>query len=149
MRYQNTKQTCDTQAIKTQKKENKTQHMNINRILFTGNLTADPELVDAGQTKVVNAALAGNEFYYDENEERQQVTTFVDLKIWGAAAENFARLARRGQEIFVEGSLRQDRWEDDEGRKRSRLYLNVVSWQFTQRKAGESKTAANGLAQKR
>ena len=123
--------------------------MNINRILFTGNLTADPELVDVGQTKVVNAALAGNEFYYDENEERQQVTTFVDLKIWGAAAENFARLARRGQEIFVEGSLRQDRWEDDEGRKRSRLYLNVVSWQFTQRKAGESKTAANGLAQKR
>jgi single-strand DNA-binding protein len=123
--------------------------MYINRILFTGNLTADPELVDAGQTKVVNAALAGNEFYYDENEERQQVTTFVDLKIWGAAAENFARLARRGQEIFVEGSLRQDRWEDDEGRKRSRLYLNVVSWQFTQRKAGESKTAANGLAQKR
>ena len=123
--------------------------MNINRILFTGNLTADPELVDVGQTKVVNAALAGNEFYYDENEERQQVTTFVDLKIWGAAAENFARLARRGQEIFIEGSLRQDRWEDDEGRKRSRLYLNVVSWQFTQRKAGESKTAANGLAQKR
>jgi single-strand DNA-binding protein len=123
--------------------------MNINRILFTGNLTADPELVDVGQTKVVNAALAGNEFYYDENEERQQVTTFVDLKIWGAAAENFARLARRGQEIFIEGSLRQDRWEDDEGRKQSRLYLNVVSWQFTQRKAGESKTAANGLAQKR
>ena len=102
--------------------------MNINRILFTGNLTADPELVDVGQTKVVNAALAGNEFYYDENEERQQVTTFVDLKIWGAAAENFARLARRGQEIFIEGSLRQDRWEDDEGRKQSRLYLNVVSW---------------------
>jgi single-strand DNA-binding protein len=123
--------------------------MNINRILFTGNLTADPELVDAGQTKVVNAVIAGNEFYYDENEEHQQVTTFVDLKIWGVATENFARLARRGQEIFVEGSLRQDRWEDDEGRKRSRLYLNVLSWQFTQRKAGESKTAANGLAQKR
>jgi single-strand DNA-binding protein len=87
--------------------------MNINRVLFTGNLTADPELVDAGQTKVVNAALAGNEFYYDENEERQQVNTFVDLKIWGSAAENFARLARRGQEICVEGSLRQDRWEDE------------------------------------
>ena len=70
--------------------------MNINRILFTGNLTADPELAQAGKTKVVNAALAGNEFYHDQQEEeRQQITTFVDLKIWGAAAENFAKLARR------------------------------------------------------
>jgi single-stranded DNA-binding protein len=54
-----------------------------------------------------------------------------------ASAEKFAKLARRGQEIFVEGSIRQDRWEDGEGRKRSRLYLNVLHWQFTQRKAEE------------
>ncbi|MGA8656692.1 MAG: single-stranded DNA-binding protein [Chthoniobacterales bacterium] len=123
--------------------------MNINRILFTGNLTADPELAQAGKIKVVNAALAGNECYYDQQEERQQITTFVDLKIWGAAAENFAKLARRGREIFVEGSLRQDRWEDDEGKKRSRLYVNVLSWQFTQRKPEESKTPANGPERKR
>jgi hypothetical protein len=68
-----------------------------------------------------------------------------------AAAENFAKLARRGQEIFVEGSLRQDRWEDDEGKKRSRLYVNVLSWQFTQCKSEETvaKTPANGLARRR
>jgi single-strand DNA-binding protein len=125
--------------------------MNIKRILFTGNPTADPELAQAGKIKVVNAVLAGNEFYYDQEEERQQITTFVDFKIWGAAAEKFAKLTRRGQEIFVEGSLRQDRWEDDEGKKRSRLYVNVLSWQFTQRKASEpaANTPANGLARKR
>ena len=68
-----------------------------------------------------------------------------------AAAENSAKLARRGQEIFVEGSLRQDRWEDDEGKKRSRLYVNVLSWQFTQCKSEETvaKTPANGLARRR
>jgi single-stranded DNA-binding protein len=52
-------------------------------------------------------------------------------------------------EIFVEGSLRQDRWEDDEGKRRSRLYVNVLSWQFTQRKPEESKTLGNGPARKR
>jgi single-strand DNA-binding protein len=131
------------------KPQNQNNRMNINRIQFTGNLTADPKLVDAGETKVVNASLAGNEFYYDQEEERQQVTTFIDLKIWGTSAENFAKLTRRGQEIFVEGSLRQDRWEDDEGRKRSRLYVNVLSWQFIQRKAEEPKNLANGQARKR
>jgi single-strand DNA-binding protein len=87
--------------------------MNINRILFTGNLTADPQLVQAGKGKLVNASLANNQFYTDGDEERQQITTFIDLKIWGNAAENFSKFARQGQEIFVEGELRQDRWEDD------------------------------------
>lgn len=117
------------------RRENKP--MNINRILFTGNLTADPQLVQAGKGKLVNASLANNQFYTDGDEERQQITTFVDLKIWGNAAENFSKFARQGQEIFVEGELRQDRWEDDRGNKRSKMFVKVLSWQFTQRKAEE------------
>lgn len=112
--------------------------MNINRVLLIGNLTADPELFETGKTKIVNASLANHQFYEDGKEERQQVTTFVELKIWGGSAENFAKLARRGHEILVEGSLRQDRWEDDQGNKRSKLYVNVLSWQFAQRKSDES-----------
>jgi single-strand DNA-binding protein len=125
--------------------------MNINRVLLVGNLTGDPELFETGKTKIVNASLANHQFYENGQEERQEVTTFVELKIWGASAENFAKLARRGQEIFVEGSLRQDRWEDDKGNKRSKLYVNVLSWQFAQRKNDESaaKVSGTSLAKKR
>jgi single-strand DNA-binding protein len=125
--------------------------MNINRVLLIGNLTGDPELLETGKTKIVNASLANHQFYENGQEERQEVTTFVELKIWGASAENFAKLARRGQEIFVEGSLRQDRWEDDKGNKRSKLYVNVLSWQFAQRKNDESaaKVSGTSLAKKR
>jgi hypothetical protein len=42
---------------------------------------------------VVNASLALNEFYTGEDGERQQITTFIDVKIWGPSAENFAKLA--------------------------------------------------------
>jgi single-strand DNA-binding protein len=125
--------------------------MNINRVLLIGNLTVDPELFEAGKTKIVNASLASHQFYENGQEERQQMTTFVELKIWGASAENFAKLARRGQEILVEGSLRQDRWEDDQGNKRSKLYVNVSSWQFAQRRSDElgTKVPGNGAAKKR
>jgi single-strand DNA-binding protein len=109
--------------------------MIINRIFFTGNLTADPELIEVGNKKVVNSSLASNEFYTDDSNQRQQITTYLDIKIWGEPAENFARLARQGQEFFVEGMLRQDRWEDDQGNKRSKTYVRVSSWQFTQRKS--------------
>jgi single-strand DNA-binding protein len=115
--------------------------MIINRIFFTGNLTADPQLVEVGKSKVVNGSLANNEYYTDESNERQQITTFLDIKIWGAPAENFAKLARQGQEFFVEGTVRQDRWEDDQGNKRSKTYIRVSNWQFTQRKA-DSPSAA-------
>jgi single-strand DNA-binding protein len=126
-------------------------HMTINRVLLIGNLTGDPELIEAGKSKIVNASLANHQFFENGQEERQEVTTFVEIKIWGSSAENFAKFARRGQEILVEGSLRQDRWEDDQGNKRTKLYLNVMSWQFSQRKNDESgaKAPGNGFAKKR
>jgi single-strand DNA-binding protein len=108
--------------------------MVINRIFFTGNLTADPELIDFGKHKVVNGTLANNEFYTDESNERQQLTTYLDIKIWGTPAENFAKLAKQGQEFYVEGNIRQDRGADDQGNKRSKTYIRVSNWQFTQRK---------------
>jgi single-strand DNA-binding protein len=120
--------------------------MNINRVLLNGNLTADPEIVEVGKSRVVNATLASHQSYENANEERQEVTTFIDIKIWGPSAENFAKFARRGREFFVEGSLRQDRWEDDQGKKRSKVYVHVLSWQFAQRKNDDppSKAPANG-----
>jgi single-strand DNA-binding protein len=124
--------------------------MNINRVLLNGNLTADPEIVETGKTRVVNASLASHQSFENGNEERQEVTTYVDLKIWGTSADNFAKFARRGREIFVEGSLRQDRWEDEQGKKRSKLYVNVLSWQFAQRKNDDpaSKAPVNGTIKK-
>jgi single-stranded DNA-binding protein len=58
-------------------------------------------------------------------------------------------LARKGQEIFVEGALRQDVWEDkDTGKNRSKLFLKADSWQFTQYKAMEERLdAARAQAQ--
>jgi single-strand DNA-binding protein len=124
--------------------------MTINRVLLIGNLTGDPELIEAGKSKIVNASVANHQFFENGQEERQEVTTFVEIKIWGSSAENFAKFARRGQEILVEGSLRQDRWEDDQGNKRTKLYLNVMSWQFAQRKNEESgaKAPGNGFAKR-
>jgi single-strand DNA-binding protein len=110
--------------------------MNLNKVLFAGNLTADPELIHIPNgTAVVNASLAVNEFYNSEDGERQQNTAFVDVKVWGQSAENLAKLAQKGQEILIDGSLRQDAWEDKEsGQKRSKLYVRADSWQFTRRK---------------
>ncbi len=99
---------------------------------------------------MANISLGINETYTVDDEKRK-TTTFVDVQVWGASAENLAKLVRKGQEIFIEGALRQEVWDDKEtGKNRSKLFLKADSWQFTQYKATEERReAAKAQAQGR
>src|SRR6202022_3506871 len=116
--------------------------MNLNKILITGNLTADPELRYTPTGKaVLSASLANNEYYTDAQGQEQKVTTFLNLEVWGKPAENFSKLVKKGQELFAEGKLRMDEWTDKQtSAPRTRLYVLVENWQFTQYKRQEETT---------
>ena len=110
--------------------------MNINRIIITGNLVANPTLRETNSgTPVASATIANNEFFSDSGGERQQVTTFVDVTVWGKSAENFSSMAKKGQEVIIEGQLRRNDWETEDGQKHSKHFVKAESWQFTQPKA--------------
>ena len=69
--------------------------MNINHIIITGNLVANPSLRETtAGTAVATATIANNEFFSDGQGERQQVTTFVDVTVW-ESPERTLRLSRR------------------------------------------------------
>ena len=116
--------------------------MNVNKIIITGNLTADPELRYTPSGKaVLSASIANNEHFTDAQGQEQKVTTFVNLEVWGRPAENFGKLVKKGQELFVDGKLRMDEWTDKQtNARRTRLYLLVENWQFTQFKRQEEST---------
>src|SRR6266481_3911995 len=85
--------------------------------------------------------LANNEYYTDAQGQEQKVTTFVNLEVWNKPAENFSKLVKKGQELFAEGKLRMDEWTDKQtNARRTRLYLLVENWQFTQYKRQEEST---------
>ena len=118
--------------------------MILNDVKVVGNLVRDPEVRFTPKgTPVANLALGINETYTVEDEKRQ-ITTFLDVQVWGPSAENLSKMVRKGQEIFVEGALRQDRWVDKEsGQNRSKVYLKADRWQFTQyRRQEEENTEA-------
>src|SRR6267378_1434669 len=108
--------------------------MNVNDVKVVGNLVTKPEVQFTPKgVPVTTVAVGVNETM--PGQEKKQVTTCLDVRVWGQSAENLARLAAKGQEIFVEGALRQEQWQDKEtGKPRSKLFLNASSWQFTQRK---------------
>jgi single-strand DNA-binding protein len=124
---------------------NKQMGMQLNDVRIVGNLTREAEVHYTPQgTPVANASLGVNESYTIDN-QKKNVTTFVDVQLWGAAAENFAKFVEKGQQIFVEGALRQDTWQDKETKQnRSKLFVKANSWQFVQYKATEAaRQAAN------
>ena len=124
--------------------------MNINHIIITGNLVASPSLRETNTgTAVATATIANNEFFSDGQGERQQVTTFVDVTVWGKSGENFASLAKKGQEIIIEGQLRRNDWESEDGQRHSKHFLKAESWQFTQSKAKEAPQADNASKAKK
>jgi single-strand DNA-binding protein len=95
--------------------------MNLSPTTVVGNITADPELVylPSGAAKC-SFSVAVNHIWYDENKEKQEKTSFVNVISWRYLAENFARVAEKGIGVIVQGRLEQRSWEDKEsGQKRS------------------------------
>ena len=51
-------------------------------------------------------------------------------------------LAKKGQGVIIEGQLRRNNWESEDGQKHSKHFLKAESWQFTQYRRQEESTEA-------
>ena len=103
-----------------------------NKVILMGNLTRDPELkyLPSGAA-VANFGLAMNETYTDrQTGEKREEVCFVDVEAWGRQAEIANEYLQKGSSVFIDGSLRFDSWEADDGTKRSRLRVRAFRFQF-------------------
>lgn len=96
-----------------------------------GNLTRDPEMrVTANGHTICKMGLAVSRSYTTREGERREEATFVDVDAFGKQAEVLAKYMRKGRPIMVEGRLKLDQWESNEGQKRSKLGVVLESFQF-------------------
>ena len=102
-----------------------------NKVILMGNLTRDPELKHlASGSPVCDLGLAVNEKYKSKDGEAKESVTFVDITVWGRQAESCAEYLSKGSPVLVEGSLKLDQWETEDGDKRSKLKVNGQNVQF-------------------
>ena len=102
----------------------------MNKIFLTGNLTRSPELkMTPSGVKVVNFGLASNERWTDSaSGEQRESVTFVECKAWNRTAESIFEYFKKGDPILIEGTLRFESWQTEDGQKRSRLKIRVSRW---------------------
>jgi single-strand DNA-binding protein len=93
-----------------------------NRIIMMGNLTRDPEFrqLNSGQS-VCRLGLASNrQFKNRQTGEMIQEVCFVDVDVWGPQAEGCHRYLQKGRSVLVEGRLKFDMWQDNDGQRRNK-----------------------------
>jgi len=105
---------------------------NINRVIITGNLTADPELrsLPSG-TSVCKLRVACNTRRKDNaTGDWVDKPNYFDVTVWGAQGENCARYLSKGRPVAVDGRLEWREWETPEGHKRQAIDIIADSVQF-------------------
>lgn len=104
---------------------------NVNRVFLMGNLTRDVEMRHTPQNTAVGSfGLAVNRRYKTQDGQSHEEVTFVDCDAWGRTAEVMAQYLKKGRPVFIEGRLKLDQWQDQQGNKRSRLKVVVENFQF-------------------
>ena len=98
-----------------------------NTITLVGNVTDDPELrFTPSGLPVANFTVAVNRrFKNSSGQWEDKLDGFFRCSCWRDMAENVAESIQKGQRIMVVGRLQEQRWEDQEGGKRSRFEIQV------------------------
>lgn len=115
---------------------------NLNKVMLIGRLTRDPETrMFTNGGKVANFGFAvNNRRKNNQTGQWEDEPVFVDCKAFnrgenGTLADRVEQTLRKGQQIFIEGHLTFEQWDDkNTGQKRSTLKVIVDNFQYLERR---------------
>jgi single-strand DNA-binding protein len=92
----------------------------VNKVIVVGNLGQDPETRYMGSgTAVTTLSIATSESWTDKQSgEKQERTEWHRVKLFGKLAEIAGEYLKKGRQVYIEGSLRYDKYVDREGVER-------------------------------
>ncbi|WP_373494947.1 single-stranded DNA-binding protein [Aquiflexum sp.] len=101
----------------------------VNKVILLGNLGADPEVKHLEGDKVVaNLRLATTEAYKDKTGNRVENTEWHDLELWDGQAKIAEQYLKKGMQLYVEGKIKSDTWQDEQGNNKKRIKIRVLSF---------------------
>ncbi|HUB90465.1 MAG TPA: single-stranded DNA-binding protein [Dyella sp.] len=92
----------------------------VNKVILVGNLGADPEVrYTAGGSAIANLSVATKDQWTDKQTgQKQEKTEWHRVKMFGRLAEIAGEYLKKGQQVYVEGALRYDKYTGKDGVER-------------------------------
>lgn len=105
--------------------------MSFNKIILIGNLGRDPELRYTPQGDAVcDFSIAVNDRKKDKSGEMQEFVTWFRITLWRRMAENASKYLTKGKQVYIEGRLQVDEWQDRDGKDRYTLSVTATDMHF-------------------
>ncbi|MCS7205003.1 MAG: single-stranded DNA-binding protein [Leptospiraceae bacterium] len=98
----------------------------MNYVFLIGRLTADPvfRVAQSSGGSFCTFHIANNRRFKKQNGELAEETSFVPCIAWGKLSEFSRNYLKKGMLVAIEGRLRQNSWQNEEGKTVSTI--NVV-----------------------
>ena len=88
----------------------------INKVIIVGNLGNDPEVrYSQSGAAITTISVATSESWKDKNGEQQERTEWHRVKFFGRLAEIAGEYLKKGRQVYIEGSLRTEKYTDKSG----------------------------------
>ena len=113
----------------------------VNKAIIVGNLGRDPEVrYTANGSAVANVTVATSESWKDKQSgERQERTEWHRVVFFGRLAEIAEEYLKKGAQVYIEGSIRTQKWQDKEsGQDRYTTEIVARDMQMLGSRGGEA-----------
>jgi len=116
----------------------------LNKVILIGRLGSDPEktLLNGGST-VAKFSLATSEKYKDQEGNQQEKTEWHRIVMWNKLADLAEKYLSKGKQVYIEGSLKTNEWNDKDGNKRYTTEVNAQTMQFLDSKSDNGGNSSN------
>ncbi|MDR0716954.1 MAG: single-stranded DNA-binding protein [Azoarcus sp.] len=116
----------------------------INKVILIGNLGRDPETryMPSGDA-MATVTIATTETWKDKaSGERREATEWHRVVFFGKLAEIVAQYLRKGRQVYIEGSLRTRKWQDQSGQERYTTEIRADDMKMLGNRDGGGDTSA-------
>ena len=122
--------------------------MGVNKVILVGNLGRDPEVrYTNDQTAVATFSVATNERKKDASGQWGNHTEWHRVVAFGKLADFARNYLKKGKQIYVEGRLRTNKWQDKEGHDRYTTEIIAAAIQFVGGRESEGGYQAQAAAE--
>ena len=101
-----------------------------NRIVLVGHLTRDIDLRYTQSGAAIGSCGIAVTRKYTLNGEKREETCFIDITFFGKQAEIANQYLGKGSKLLVEGRLKFDQWQDNNGQNRSKHTVAIENMEM-------------------